>query len=758
VKTQYTKNLYANILPEETGSETGYYPVGFIELACDEDRLFYYRKVAAFNRLCGVNVDELSPHKVKDLFPLCDTRDVLSGFYVKDDGRVNPYDATMALAKGARQRGVKIREGVSVTGVLRQKTTDSVIPKVSGVVLDDGSTIDANIVVNCAGMWARQLGELSGVTIPNQAAEHYYFLTDAMPEVDPSWPVIEDSSKCVYIRPEGAGLMYGLFEWEGASWNENGIPQDFSFGEIEPDWDRMGPYLEKAMERVPAGLNVGAKQLFCGPESFTPDNSPIVGEAPELRNYFVAAGLNSIGILTGGGIGKILAEWIRDGRPPKNVDITGMNMDRFHKNQANITYRAERVRETLGNTYKIHYPDHQPHSCRGAKRSVLHDRLAGANAYFRDVSGWESPAWYAPQGIQPIVERESFGRENWFPFWAAEHVSCREKVALFDMSFMSKFLVQGTDAGAFLNHLSTANVNGGVNTITYTQWLNELGHMEADLTITKLDEDQFLVVATDTMHNHVYAHMRKHLKPGMHTFITDVTGKYAQLNLQGPNSRALLQSLTSCDMTQFPFRHAAEIDIGLARVLCMRITYVGELGYELFIPQEYALHVYERILEQGTKYELRHAGLRALGSLRLEKGYRDYGHDMDNTDSLLECGLGFTCDFEMDFIGREQVLRQKQCGRLRKRMAHIVCLDPAPLMTHGEVIWRNGERISDVRIASYGHTLGGAVGLTMLEADEPINKTFVQDATWEVEIANNMYACHLSLTPFYDPKNTRIKV
>lgn len=757
----YTKELYSKILPQETGMETGYYPVGFIELACDVQRLYYYRKVAAFNRFCGVNVQEITPHQVKDLFPLCDITTVLAGFYVKDDGRVNPYEATMALAKGARQHGVTIHEGVSVTGVLKTNTSESVLPIVSGVTLDNGTTMEAKVVVNCAGMWARQLGEQSGVIIPNQAAEHYYFLTDAMSEVDPKWPVIEDSSKCVYIRPEGAGLMYGLFEWEGASWKEEGIPHDFSFGEIEPDWDRMGPYLEKAMELVPAGLNVGAKQLFCGPESFTPDNSPIVGEAPGLRNYYVAAGLNSVGILTGGGIGKILAEWIKGGHAPINVDITGINIDRFHKNQANIAYRSERVKEALGNTYKIHFPDHQPYSCRGAKRSVLHDRLAGANAFFRDVSGWESPAWYAPQGITPIVEQESFGRENWFPFWAAEHIACREKVALFDMSFMSKFLVQGRDAGAFLNRLSTANVDGDVNTITYTQWLSERGYMEADLTVTKLDNGEFLVVATDTMHNHVYAHMMKHLKPGMHAFVTDVTGKYAQINIQGPNSRALLQSLTSCDMTQFPFRRSAEIDIGFARVLCTRITYVGELGYELMIPQEYAMHVYERILDEGSSFDLRHAGLRALGSLRLEKGYRDYGHDMDNTDTLLECGLGFTCDFEVDFIGREQVLFQKHTakekGGLFKRMAHVLCLDPEPLMKHGEVIWRNGNRIADIRSASFGHTLGGAVGLTMLEACEPINADFIRDSSWAVEIADKKYPCKLSLVPFYDPKNTRIK-
>lgn len=318
------------------------------------------------------------------------------------------------------------------------------------------------------------------------------------------------------------------------------------------------------------------------------------------------------------GIGKLLAKWICDGHAPSEMDVTGINIDRFHKYQSNVAYRAARTPEALGNTYKVHYPDHQPLTARGAKQSPLHDRLREKGAYFRDVSGWESPAWYAPAGIEPVVEKESFGRENWFAYWEAEHLACRNDVALFDMSFMSKFLVQGRDAGSFLNRLSTANVDGDAGRITYTQWLNEQGFMEADLTVTKLeDDDQFLVVATDTMHNHVLSHMMKRLTPQEHAFVHDVSGRYCQINLQGPRSRDLLQSLTSFDLSGFDFRQAREIDIGFARLLCIRITYVGELGYELFIPAEQAVHVYNHILNEGTNFNLRHAGLRALGSLRM---------------------------------------------------------------------------------------------------------------------------------------------
>uniref|UniRef100_A0A7S4MXY7 FAD dependent oxidoreductase domain-containing protein n=1 Tax=Odontella aurita TaxID=265563 RepID=A0A7S4MXY7_9STRA len=768
---KYTKELYSTILPEETGYDAGYMPIGFIELACDRDRLHYYRRVAAFNRLCGVDVREISADQVKEKFPLCETKDVLAGFYVPDDGRANPTDATMALVKGAKLHGAKIFEGVSVSGVTTSYVSEfneklsTVLPRVTGVTLSNGHQIEAKVVVNCAGMWARQFGEKCGVNIPNQAAEHYYLITDKMDEVDPSWPVVEDSSRCVYIRPEGGGLMFGLFEWCGEPWNVNKIPGDFSFGEIEPDWDRMGPYLEDAMMRVPASINVGAKKFFCGPESFTPDNCPVVGEAPELQNYYVAAGLNSIGILTGGGIGQILAEWIQNGSAPSGVDVTGININRFHKYQSNPAYRAERVGEALGNTYRVHYPDHTPKTCRGAKKSVLHDRLMQKNAYFRDVSGWESPSWFAPAGTQPAVEQESFGRENWFPYWEEEHRACREGVALFDMSFMSKFAVQGDDAGSFLNFLSTANVDDEVGRITYTQWLNVDGYMEADLTVTKLSHNKFMVVATDTMHNHVLTHMKRRLASDAHVFISDVTGAYAQINLQGPRSRDLLQALTSADMQDFPFRNAAEIDIGYARVICMRITYVGELGYELFIPAEQAQHVYDLIVERGEEeFGLRHAGLRALGSLRMEKAYRDYGHDMDNTDTVLECGLGFTCDYDKPggFMGIGAVLAEKTgakiMGGLTRRMVQVLVQDPEPFMHHGDILCRGGTPACEIRAASFGHTLGGAVGLAMIERQEdPVTKSWINDGDWTVNIAGNAFPCTVSLAPIYDPNSERIR-
>eukprot|EP00970_Alexandrium_tamarense_P005678 scaffold932_cov207-Alexandrium_tamarense.AAC.30 len=671
----------------------------------------------------------------------------------------------MAYAKGAKMWGTKIFEGSIVTGVTSTYSKSSIVPTVTGVALENGNTIETNVVVNCAGMWARQFGELCGVNIPNQAAEHYYLITEPIPGLDPLLPVIEDSSKYCYIRPEGGGLMLGLFEGSGAAWKVEGIDSKDSFIEIEPDWNRMSGYLEKAMERVPIVNETGLKKFFCGPESFTPDGMPIVGEAAELRNYYCAAGLNSLGILTSGGIGKLLAHWIKDGKAPNDIDITGIDIRRFQKAQSNPQYRRDRVGETLGNTYKLHYPDDSPKTCRGVKQSALHSKLQEKGAYFRDVSGWESPAWYHPNGLNPSRRQESFGRECWFPFWEKEHHQCRHNVALFDMSFMSKFLVTGNDAGTFLNYLSTANVDDECGTITYTQWLNEGGRMEADLTVAKLKEDKFLVVASDTMHNQVLSHMRHRISRNDHVYVSDVTGTYAQLNLQGPKSRKLLQQLTSVDMDMLPFRSATEIDLGYARVWCMRITYVGELGYEVYIPVENASYCYDLIVERGESFGMAHAGLRALGSLRLEKGYRDFGHDMDNTDTLLECGLSFTCDFgkPVGFIGKDEVLKEKELsksqGGLRRRMVNVLVSDPKPLLHHGEILWRNGRRVGDIRSASYGHTLGGAVGLSMVEDDCPITTSYITDGEWEIEIGkDSMFPCKVSLAPLYDAKNEKIRV
>jgi glycine cleavage system aminomethyltransferase T len=752
----YTRDLYSR-LEAETGLATGLRQCGLIELAIDEGRLEEYRRVAAFNRLSGVDVHEISPGEVAGLFPLARVDDVLAGFYIPADGRVNPVDVTMSLARGARMNGVRIIEGVPVTGFRCQGSGVTGTRAVTGVCTPLGD-IEAEYVVNCAGMWARELGELAGVAIPLQAAEHYYLLTEPIEGVDGSWPVLEDPANFGYYREEGGGLMLGLFESACAPWQVAGIPQDFSFGEIAPDWDRMGPYLERTMSRVPVVEQIGIKKLFCGPESFTPDLLPIVGEAPELRNYFVAAGLNSIGILTGGGIGRVVAQWIADGRP--DIDVTGINIDRLHRYQSNPEYRATRTVESLGLVYATHYPNRPVQTARGAKLSPVHQRLVAQRAYFRDVSGWEGADWYAPEGTEPAAGQLSFGRPDWFGYWEAEHHAARTGVILMDMAFMAKFEVQGRDAGRVLDNLSAGQVDGEPGRVTYTQWLNPGGTLEADLTVTKLADDRFWVVASDTAHRHAETWLRRHIGDA-HVFVADMTSGYAQINIQGPRSRALLAAVTSADMSDeaFPYRAAAEIDIGFARVLCIRITYLGELGYELYIPAEQATGVYDRLVAAGQSAGLRHAGLKALASLRMEKAYRDYGHDIDNTDTVLEAGLGFAVALDKPggFIGRDAVLAQKERGPLRRRLVQVLVTDPEPLLLHAEVLRRNGQPAGYIRSASYGFTLGGAVGLAMIDADEPITQAYLDAGDWTVQIGTACYPAIASLRPLYDPASARIR-
>ncbi|MCJ7815328.1 MAG: FAD-dependent oxidoreductase, partial [Xanthomonadales bacterium] len=748
---KHSMELYKR-LEKETGQETGFKPVGFIELAADDDRLEEYRRVTAFNRLHGNDIQELSPSEVKELFPFARVDDIRAGFYAEHDGRINPVDVTMALARGARMKGAKIFQNTPVRGVLTRNGV------VTGVRTDQGE-IRSEFVVNCAGMWARQLGEQSGVVIPNQAAEHYYLITDRIDGISADLPVLEDPSTHSYFREETGGLMIGMFEPECAPWKVGGIPEDFSFGELPPDWDRLMPYLEKAMERVPISMEAGIRKFFCGPESFTPDLAPVIGEAPELRNYFVAAGLNSVGIITGGGYGRVIAHWILNGRP--DVDVTGFNIDRFQKYQCNPEYRRQRALESLGLVYACHFPDRSPKTARGARKSPVHDRLAAQGAHFRDVSGWESPGWYAPEGQQPVADRLTWGRPNWFPWWAAEHTACREGVILMDMSFMGKFLVQGRDAGTFLNYISANEVNAEAEKITYTQWLNEDGKLEADLTVIKIDDEKFMVVTSDIAHRHTETWMKRHIADDQHVFVTDVTSGYGQLNIQGPKSRELLQSITSADLSNesFPFRTAREIDIGLARVMCVRITYVGELGYELNIPSEQAGHVYDRVVEAGEKFGLKHAGLKALASLRMEKAYRDYGHDIDNMDDPYSTGLGFAVrlDKEGDFIGKQACIERKAASRYTHRLVQIFLQDPEPQMIHQEIVLRNGIPVGDVRAASYGHTLGGSVGLAMVEGD-PVDAAYIEEGEWEVNIAGRIYPAKVSLKPMYDPGMKKIRV
>lgn len=746
-----SRDLFAR-LEAETGLSTGFRPVGVIEAVADRDRLEEYRRVATYQRRLGLDVDEIGPGEMKELFPLADMDGLLAGFHVPGDGRVNPVDLTMSLARGARALGVRVVEGVSAGDVTTR--ADGALPRVTGVRTSAGD-IECEVVVNCTGMWARQLGERHGVVIPNQAAEHYYLITDTIPGIDPDGPILEDPSRYGYYREEGGGMMVGLFEPVAAPWHLDRIPDDFSFGTLPPDWDRVSPALETAMSRVPVTFDVGVRTFFCGPESFTPDRLPAVGEAPGLQGYFVAAGLNSVGILSSGGLGRVLAHWIATGRP--DVDVTAIDVARFKPHQLHRDYRRDRVMEVLGKTYAAHLPGVELTTGRGTFVSPVHDEMVAAGARLKDVSGWESADWYAGDGRVPSLT-PSWSRQPWFEHWEAEHRAVREAVGLTDMSFMATFAVTGADAGAVLQRVSAGHVDGDVDRITYTQWLGPDGGIEADLTVTKRGEGDFLVVASDTAHGHTLAWLWRQVGDA-DVSVEDVTVATGQLNVQGPRSRELLSELTDADLSTeaFPFRTARRVTLAGVDVLLVRVTYVGELGYELHVARDETAAVWRALRKRGTAYGLVPVGLKALGSLRLEKGYRDFGHDIDNTDTVGSAGLGFAVDLGHDFVGRAAVVAEREHPR-HDRLVQVLLDDPEPLMFGAEVLLRDGVAVGDVRSASYGWTLGAAVGLGSVATDAPVTAAWLDEGTWSVDIAGTLVPATVSLRPRYDPTSARVRV
>ena len=749
---KYTRDLYER-LGEETGQDTGFKPVGYLQIASNPNRVNSLRRRVDFSTAYGVVTEEISPAEVKKMWPMFDVDDVLLGFYTPDDGRTNPVDTTISLAKGARMGGARILEETRVTGIQQDKG------RVTGVVTDKG-VIEAEYVVNCGGMWARELGKMAGVRVPLHAAEHYYLITEPLEGMRRDMPVVEDPDIFGYYLDEMGGLLLGLFEPVAAPWGmakSGGIPKGFSFGEIAPDWDRMAPHLEKAMKRIPIAQEAGIHKFFCGPESFTPDMGPLMGEAPELKNFYVAAGFNSLGILLGGGAGQIMAQWIVDGEAP--VDVSHINIDRMMPFQNNPDYLHDRTVELLGWQY-ISWPNLQPETARNARKSAVHDRLAAAGAYFGVSVGWEYPDWFAPQGVEPKVEY-SWERQNWFEYVAAEHRAAREDVILMDLTHMTKLLVQGRDAEKVLNRICANNVAVPVGGIVYTQMLNERGTMEADLTVTRLAEDIYLLVLVDAIQIHVENWLKRNTPPDAYLFVTDVTSAYNLINVQGPKSRQLISKITSADMSNqnFPYLTMQEIDMGYALVKALRITYVGELGWELYVPTEFTLHVFDRLVEAGEGLGLKHAGFQALNTLRLEKAYRDYGNDIDNMDTPLEAGLGFAVDFEKPggFIGKDALLRQKDEGPLKHRFVQFLLEDPEPLLYGSEPIYRDGKRVGYLGGGGYGHTLGASVGLGYVSHEEGVTADFIKSDRFELEVVGRRYPAKASLRPMYDPKGLKVR-
>ncbi|MBV8651189.1 MAG: GcvT family protein, partial [Alphaproteobacteria bacterium] len=674
--------------------------------------------------------------------------DVVGGVFLPKDGQTNPIDTTMALAKGARMGGAKIFENVKVTAIR------SANGRATGVATDQGE-ISAEYVVIATGMWSRALGKSCGVNIPLQACEHFYIVTEDFPDLAPTLPVLRDPDHCAYFKEDAGKLLLGAFEPNAIPWAVDGIPEDFEFGELPEDFDHFTPILEAAMRRIPALETVGIRKFFNGPESFTPDVRYMLGEAPELPGLFVAAGFNSTGIQSAGGAGKVLSEWIVNGHPP--MDLWDVDIRRMQAFQGNKTYLTQRVSESLGLLYAMHFPYRQYESARGVRTSPLYELLAARGACFGETAGWERANWFAPEGVTPEY-RYSYKRQNWFPYAASEHKAVREACGLFDQSSFAKFLVQGRDAERVMQRICANDAAVPPGRVVYTQWLNERGGIEADLTVTRLSGDAYLVVTATVCSIRDFNWLRRHITADDHAVATDVTSGYAMLSLMGPNSRALLQKLSGEDLSNasFPFATSREIELGYAKVRASRITYVGELGWELYVPTEFARGVFTAIAAGGVDFGLKLAGMHAMDSCRMEKAYRSWGHDISDEDTPLEAGLMFAVKLDKrEFIGREALLRQRDQG-LKRRLVQFALQDPEPLLYHNEPIYRDGAIVGRTTSASYGHTLGRAVALGYVN-HAGIDAGFIAEGRWEIEVAGKRAAATASLAPLYDPKSARIR-
>ena len=749
---KYTRELY-EVLEDETELSTGFSPVGYIQTGATPDRLDKLRREADFLRCVGIEREEISAAEVQAMWPMLDVSDVLAGFYTANEGKADPGNCAMSLAKGARMGGARVIQDTGVTGFTVHDG------RVTAVQTTQGE-IECEHVVNCGGMWARQIGAMAGVSVPLQAAEHAYVITDQIEGMHRDMPIVEDPDRYAYYREETGGLMLGLFEPLGAGWSLDEVPNDFSFGEIDTDYDRLAPFVELASQPLPILQEVGIRKFFTGPESFTADNGSLMGPSPEVENFWVAAGFNSLGILLGGGAGKIMAHWMVDGDP--QVDVTEVDIARVHPFQTTRRFRQTRITELLGRLHSTgSWPHSQPALARGARRSALHDRLAAAGAHFGESSGWENTEWFGPPGVE-IPHVHTYGRQGWWGLHEAEHHATRNGVALYDMSSMSNIMVEGPDAERTLNHLGGNDVDVAVGACVYTQWLSAAGKVLTDITVTRLAEHQFMVVVAEGFHRRVMTMLRRAIQPDDRMWVTDATSGLTMISVQGPKSRDLLSRVSDADLSNeaFPYYTAQQIDLEYAIGWAFRMSFVGELGWELYVPSEFAPGVYDAVVREGEAFDLVHAGMATLESTRTEAGRKDYGLDMENTDSPIEAGLGFAVDFDKPggFVGRAALLADKEAGPPKRRLVQFLLDDPEPLLYGEEPIFRDGERAGYLRSGNYGHTLGGAMGFGYIDDPDGVTPAYVREGSYEIQIAGQLIPAQASLRPMYDPKGERVRM
>ncbi|MFO1139844.1 MAG: FAD-dependent oxidoreductase [Paracoccus sp. (in: a-proteobacteria)] len=746
---KYSADLYRR-LEAETGLATGFSQRGSMTVALTHARREELLRQASMARAFGVEVNELSPSEIKSMYPHLETSDVVSGVHLPGDGQADPANIALALAKGARMRGARIVEGVKVARV----TTDR--GRVTGVdwqAGDETGHIAAAMVVNCGGMWGRDLAAQNGVTLPLHACEHFYIVTEAIPGLA-QLPVLRVPDECAYYKEDAGKILLGAFEPVAKPWGMNGIREDFCFDQLPEDVDHFEPILEKAISRMPMLAETGIHTFFNGPESFTPDDRYYLGEAPEVAGYWVAAGYNSIGIVSSGGAGMALAQWMDRGEPP--FDLWEVDIRRAQPFQRNRRYLRERVTETLGLLYADHFPYRQVATARGLRRSPLHEHLKAQGAVFGEVAGWERANWFATEG-QPREYEYSWGRQNWFENSAAEHRALREGVGLLDMSSFGKIRVEGPGALAFLQRLCANDLDVAPGRIVYTQMLNDRGGIECDLTVTRLTETAFLLVVPGATLQRDLAWLRRHLGDDL-AVITDMSAAEAVIPVMGPLSRDLLSRVSPDDFSNeaHPFGLAREIEIGLGLARAHRISYVGELGWELYVSTEQAAHVLDTLREAGADLGLRLCGLHAMDSCRIEKAYRHFGHDITDEDHVLEAGLGFAVKTAKgDFIGRDAVLRKRETG-LTRRLLQFRLTDPEPLLFHNEPILRDGRIVGQITSGAYGHTLGGAIGMGYVPCQPGETPAETLASTYQIEVAGRLVGAEASLKPLYDPSGLRI--
>ena len=747
---KYSQELYGN-LEAETGVATGFKRCGSITVALTDERREEIFRQAAMARAFGVDVEEISPAEVKERYAHLNIEGVTGGVYLDKDGQGDPANIALALAKGARQRGGRVIERTAVTGVTREGRRITGVDWQQG---DETGHITADMVVNCAGMWGHAVGKMTGTNVPLHACEHFYIVSEPIAGLT-QMPVLRVPDECAYYKEDAGKMLLGAFEPNAKPWAMDGIPADFEFDQLPEDFDHFEPILEHAVNRMPMLAEAGIHTFFNGPESFTPDDAYHLGLAPEMDNVWVAAGFNSIGIQSAGGAGMALAQWMDEGQKP--FDLGDVDISRMQPFQGNKTYLFERSKETLGLLYADHFPFRQKATARGVRRTPFHAHLLERGAVMGEIAGWERANWFANEG-QAREYKYSWQRQNFFDNVAAEHKAVRENVGMYDMSSFGKIRVEGRDAEAFLNYVGGGDYSVPNGKIVYTQFLNQRGGIEADVTVTRMSETAYLVVTPAATRLADETWLRRN-QGDFNVVITDVTAGEGVLAIMGPRAREVLQAVSPNDFSNDvnPFGTAQEIEIGMGLARVHRVTYVGELGWEIYVSADQSAHVFETLAQAGQGFDLKLCGMHMMDSCRIEKGFRHFGHDITSEDHVLEAGLGFAVKTtKPDFIGREAVLEKKEAG-LNMRMVQFKLTDPEPLLYHNEPIVRDGEIVGYLSSGSYGHHLGAAMGLGYVpcKGEKPAD---VLASTYEIDVMGTRVKAEASLKPMYDPTSARVKV